>query len=170
MGSVLFGSLALLVLLGLWALFPDRRMAQGVLVLLALVGFSGTLQIHRLALDLESRHWSYRRGWAWRPPLAEGTFEDLGCVAIEENELADGLVASKLRSRLLFLEFGRFGVDGHDGRFPLGFAMGPNVAPDRAHAVAERLGVEVQDRTTDSSASDPRREPEADHPATTQAG
>lgn len=163
MGSTIFGSLAALVLLVVWGLFPDHRIAQGIFLAMALVGFSGFLHVHRLVLDLDARRWHYRDGWTWRPAVAEGTFDDLGRVAIEENLVQDGLAASKLRSRLLFLEFDRFdaGEDtGQDGRFPLGFAMGPNVAPERARHFAERLGVEVVDRV-----SERRPEPASSRPA-----
>ena len=161
MGSTIFGSLAALVLLVVWSLFPDYRVAQGILLVMAVAGLSGRLQIHRLVLDLSSRSWRYRDGWAWQGPVGEGSFDDLGCVAIERNELHDGLVASKLRSRLLFLEFTTF-VENRDGSFPLGFAMGPNVAPDKAREYGEMLGVPVEDRTVED-ATDPPPEPASDH-------
>lgn len=164
MGSTIFGSLAALVLLLVWALFPGYRIAQGVLLVMAVVGFSGRLQIHRLVLDLTSRRWTYRDGWVWQGPVGEGTFDDLGCVAIERNELQNGLVTSKLRSRLLYLEFTTF-VEKYEACFPLGFAMGPNVAPDKAREYADKLGVNVVDRTTEL-ASDSPPEPESDHPET----
>lgn len=164
MGSTIFGSMAALALLAVWTLFPGYRIAQGMLLLMAVVGLSGRLQIHRLVLDLASRRWTYRDGWVWQGPVGEGTFDDLGCVAIEKNELHNGLVTSKLRSRFLFLEFTTF-VENYDGSFPLGFAMGPNVAPDRAREYADRLGVDVVDRTAEP-ASDSPPEPGSDRPET----
>ena len=140
---------------------------------MAIVGFSGRLQIHRLVLDLTSRTWTYRDGWVWQANLGEGTFDDLGRVAIERNELPDGLVTSKLRSRLLYLEFDRFpvgdGAEAHDGCFPLGFAMGPNVAPDRAREYAEKLGVEVVDRTATFATDSPPGQA-SDRPETPPGG
>lgn len=173
MGSTIFGSLAALVLLTVWTLFPDHRIAQGIFLLMAVVGFTGLLQVHRLTLDLDSRRWSYWDGWTWQSPRAEGTLDDLACVAIETNELHDGLVASKLRSRLVFLEFADFDLPDHEGRFPLGFAMGPNIAPDQARRYADLLGVEVDDRTggavrgpASDPVSDPPPKPASSSPAT----
>ena len=163
MGSTILGSLAALVLLVIWAKFPNFRIAQGIFLLMTVVAFSGPLHIHRLTLDLQSRRWTYRDGWTWQAVKAEGTFDDLACVAIEENALQDGLVASKLRSRLLFLEFDEFDAGGpsaHEGRFPLGFAMGPSIAPDKAREFADRLGVAVENRTTGSTPEPGSESPE----------
>jgi hypothetical protein len=156
-GSVLVGASAGLVLLAVWSMFPNYHIAQSIFALMALVGFTGLLHVHRLTLDLDARRWEYRDGWVWQGARGEGSLDDLGRIAIEENEL----MASRLRSRLLFLEFDRFGVEGREGRFPLGFAMGPKIAPERAQQLAKKLGVEVVDRV-----SEPPPEPESSRPAT----
>lgn len=149
-GSTITGVLALIVLLVVWASFPDHRIAQAVFAGLAVVSFVGVLRVHRLEIDLDQRTWTYRDDWIWAAPRAEGTFDDFRAVAIEPNEMVDGLAKSKLRSRLVVLEFERFPAgehDDHDGRFPLGFPMGPNVAEEKAKAYGEKLGLPVVDRT-----------------------
>lgn len=130
------------MLFGAMAFFPSRTVAQAVFGLLALWAVAGALRVHRLRLDLAGRTWTYHRGWIFAPPAKRGTFDDLGAVFLERNEVAGG---QRLRSRLILLEMRRW-PDG-DGVFALGFPMGPRVAAERAADYARRLGVPLVDRT-----------------------
>ena len=121
--------LALVASLGLRVVMPSLFVASGMLGLLALWMLSRALQLHRLRLDIESRTYSYRRGWPWTRPLSQGTFDDIVSIYIDPNEATDGLAASQLRSRLITLEL----RGQHAPRnFVLGFPMGPRAAADKA--------------------------------------
>ncbi len=133
-----------LVAVAVRLLFPGLWIAPAMLVVFAVWILTGALQVHRLRLDLERRVYVYRRGFILAKPRRRGTFGEIAAVAIERNEPGGGLVASRLRSRLVILEFDSW-PDG-EGRFELGFPMGPRVAEDKAADYARRLGTGVEDR------------------------
>jgi hypothetical protein len=126
-------------------LLPGRWIAPAVLTVLAVWRLTGALQVHRLALDLGRGVYDYRRGFVGSPPRRRGRLDEVAGVAVERNQGADGLAESRLRSRRIVLEFDGW-PDG-EGRFGLGFPMGPRVAADRAADYARRLGTGVVDRT-----------------------
>ncbi len=128
-------------------LLSGRRVAPVVLGVFALGALSRALRVHRLRLDLEAGAYVYRRGWLFAPPLRRGTLDEIAGVAIERHEPAGGLVASKLRSRVVVLELGGWPEGEHS--FVLGFPMGPRVAQDKAADYARRLGTEVVDRAAE---------------------
>ncbi len=137
-------------------LLSGRRVAPVVLGVFALGALSRALRVHRLRLDLEAGAYVYRRGWLFAPPLRRGSLDGVAGVAIERHEPADGLVASKLRSRVVVLELDGWPEgEGHPGggrtkhSFVLGFPMGPRVAQDKAADYARRLGTEVVDRAAE---------------------
>ncbi len=129
-------------------LLPGLRIAPVMLGFFALWALVGALRIHRLRLDLERGVYVYRRGFILTRPRRRGTFGEIAGVFIERNHPSGGLVASRLRSRLLALELE--GWEEDEGRFILGFPMGPRIAADKAADYARRLGTEVVDRTEEA--------------------
>ncbi len=129
-------------------LVPARWIAASVLGLGALWNLSGVLKIHQLRLDLSQRAYVYRRGWWLAPPLRQGTLDDVAAVFIDRHEPGEGLLATRLRSRVITLELE--GWPEGEGSFVLGFPMGPRVAEEKAADYARRLGSRVVDRTTRS--------------------
>lgn len=139
--AAILAAAALAVLLFL----PARWIAATILGLAALWNLSGVLKIHQLRLDLSRRTYAYRRGWRLSPPLRQGELEDVTGVFIDRHEPADGLIASRLRSRVITLELA--GWPGSEGSFVLGFPMGPRAAEEKAADYGHRIGVQVIDRT-----------------------
>ncbi len=128
-------------------LLPSRRIAATILGLFALWNLSAALKIHQLRLDLGQRTYAYRRGWWLASPRRQGTLDDVTGVFIDRHEPADGLAASRLRSRVITLELE--GWPGDEGSFVLGFPMGPRAAAEKAADYARRIGVRVVDRAID---------------------
>ncbi len=141
------------VALAVYLLLPGFRIAPIMLGLLALWALSEALRVHRLRLDLERGVYVYRHGFILAPARRRGTLDEIAGVALERNQAAGGLAASRLRSRLVVLELDGW-PDG-EGRFELGFPMGPRVAEDKAADYARRLGTEVIDRTVEEGAENP---------------
>ena len=137
-----------LVAVAVRLLFPGQWIAPAMLLVFAVWTLTGALQIHRLRLDLERGVYVYRRGFMFARPLRQGRLDEIAGVVLERPEAAGGLAASRLRSRLVTLEFAGW-PDG-EGAFVLGFPMGPRVAEDKAADYARRLGTEVVDRTLDA--------------------
>ncbi len=135
--------------LALRLLLPALRVAPVMLGFFALWALVGALQVHRLRLDLERGVYLYRRGFILAPPRRRGTFDEIAGVFIERNQPSGGLAASRLRSRLVILELE--GWEEGEGRFVLGFPMGPRIAVDKAADYARRLGTEVVDRTAEQA-------------------
>ena len=132
------------VALAVRLLLPAFWIAPAMLMVFAVWTLTGALQVHRLALDLEQGAYAYRRGTLWAKPRRQGSLKEVARVVVERNSAADGLAASKLRSRLIVLELGGWPED--EGRFVLGFPMGPRIAADKAADYARRLGTEIVDR------------------------
>ncbi|MEL7061592.1 MAG: hypothetical protein AAGN46_16320 [Acidobacteriota bacterium] len=148
LGPAILTVMLIVVLLGIRGLAPSTVAAQALFAMAALWAAAGLLRVHELRIEIAQRHWTYRRGWIFRPPQREGDFSDLDHVSIEANTAVDGLVTSRLRSRLIFLHF----RDWPEGIIALGFPMGPNVAVDRAESYGRRLGLPVVDRTDSGDA------------------
>lgn len=156
-GAVILTVALVAVAVAVRLLFPGLWMAPAILGLFAVWALTGVLQVHRLRLDLDRGDYVYRRGSVFAAPQRSGCLDEIAGVIIERYEPVDGLVASRLRSRLVVLE-----LDGWpygEGRFELGFPMGPRIAEDKAADYARRLGTEVVDRT-----ADPTGEPEVEPP------
>ncbi|MEM9557626.1 MAG: hypothetical protein AAGC60_25435 [Acidobacteriota bacterium] len=157
-GPMLLTVLLMIVLLGVGGAFPAYRLAQLVFAGAALWAASGLLRVHDLVLDVEARTWRWRRGWLPRPTTRTGSFETIEAVAIEPNRAVDGLVKSRLRSRIVTLILRPAALEGVDdpsaGVFMLGFPMGPQAAQAAAADYAERLGVALVDRTADEPNAD----------------
>ncbi len=144
-----------LVALAVRLLLPGMWMAPAMLGFFAVWALTGVLEVHRLRLDLERGVYVYRRGFLLARPRRRGPLSEIAGVFVERHESAGGLVASRLRSRLLTLEFDGW-PDG-EGRFELGFPMGPRIAEDKAADFARRLGTEVVDRVGEESRCGRRR-------------
>ncbi len=134
-------------------LFPGFWIAPAMLMVLAVWTLTGAFQVHRLRLDLDCREYSYRQGFLLAPPRRQGKLDEIAGVYIERHEPAGGLAASRLRSRVVTIEFDSW--PDEEGCFVLGFPMGPGIAADKAADYARRLGSEVFDRT---EATDPEVE------------
>ncbi len=144
-------ALALMAITVRW-LLPGLRIAPVILGVFALWALLEALQVHRLRLDLEHGTYVYRRGFVLKPPRRRGDLGEIAGVFIERNEPTGGLIASRLRSRLITIEFE--GWPEGEGGFVLGFPMGPRVAEDKAADYARRLGTDVIDRTVEGDQAD----------------
>ena len=147
-GAWLAAAALSLVALAIRLLFPAFWIAPAMLMVLAVWTLTGAFQVHRLRLDLERGEYTYRRGFLLAPPRRQGKLAEITGVFIERHEPAGGLAASRLRSRIVTIE-----LDGwpEDGRFVLGFPMGPRIAEEKAADYARRLGSVVGDRTGETS-------------------